>query len=160
MRTTVVLAAMVFALSLIGCTAPSATPEVPAAPEAPVAAEPAPTMSAPAVPAPAVPAPPTAHEPATSPTAEPAPGSLPLAGKAAGPDRACKVDADCAVKDVGNCCGYFPMCVNKDAKTDPAAVRAQCEKDGMASVCGFKEISGCQCVQGTCQDIADGAQVM
>jgi hypothetical protein len=96
--------------------------------------------------------------------AEPAPGSAPAASPIAGalqsPSRACKTDADCAVKDVGNCCGAFPMCVNKDAKTDPAAVQAQCAKDGMASVCGFKEVSGCQCVQGTCQDIADGAQVM
>lgn len=151
MRTTVVLAAMVFALSLIGCTAPSATPESPAAPEAPVVAEPAPAQ----------PAPPAMPEPAAPPTvAEPAPGSVPALGKTEGPSRTCKTDADCTVKDVGNCCGYFPMCVNKDAKTDPAAVRAQCEKDGMASICGFKEISGCQCVQGTCQDIASGEQVM
>jgi hypothetical protein len=144
MRTTVVLAAMVFALSLIGCTAPSASPEAPAAP---VAAEPAPAQ-----PAPNPPAPPA--------VAEPAPGSVPALGKTEGPARTCKTDADCTVKDVGNCCGYFPMCVNKDAKTDPAAVRAQCEKDGMASICGFKEISGCQCVQGTCQDQGSGETVM
>lgn len=155
MRTTVVLAAMVFALSLIGCTAPSATPEAPAAPEAPVTAEPAPAQ----------PAQPATPEPATPPVvAEPAPGSLPAASPIAGsplnPGRACKTDADCAVKNVGNCCGAFPMCVNKDAKTDPAAVQAQCAKDGMASVCGFKEISGCQCVQGQCQDQGSGEQVM
>jgi hypothetical protein len=144
MRTTVVLAAMVLALSLIGCTAPSASPEAPAAP---VAAEPAPAQ-----PAPNPPAPPA--------VAEPAPGSVPALGKTEGPARTCKTDADCTVKDVGNCCGYFPMCVNKDAKTDPAAVRAQCEKDGMASICGFKEISGCQCVQGTCQDQGSGETVM
>jgi hypothetical protein len=152
MRTTVVLAATLFALSLIGCTAPSASPEAPAAP---VAAEPAPAQ-----PAPTPPAPPATPEPATPPVAEPAPGSVPALSKTEGPARTCKTDADCTVKDVGNCCGYFPMCVNKDAKTDPAAVRAQCEKDGMASICGFKEISGCQCVQGTCQDIASGEQVM
>ncbi len=156
MRTTVVLATLVFALSLIGCTAPSATPESPAAPEAPVAAQPE---------QPTQPDQPATPEPATPPVvAEPAPGSAPAASPIAGalqsPSRACKTDADCAVKDVGNCCGAFPMCVNKDAKTDPAAVQAQCAKDGMASVCGFKEVSGCQCVQGTCQDIADGAQVM
>lgn len=150
MRTTIVLAATLFALSLIGCTAPSATPESPATPEAPVVAEPAPAQ----------PAPPATPEPATPPVADPAPGTGPALGKAEAPARTCKTDADCTVKDVGNCCGYFPMCVNKDAKTDPAAVRAQCEKDGMASICGFKEISGCQCVQGTCQDIASGEQVM
>lgn len=156
MRTTVVLAATLFALSLIGCTAPSATPEAPAAPEAPVAAQPE---------QPAQPAQPATPEPATPPVvAEPAPGSTPAASPIAGaplnPSRACKTDADCAVKNVGNCCGAFPACVNKDAKTDPQAVQAQCAKDGMASICGFKEISGCQCVQGTCQDIGSGEQVM
>ncbi|HEY1136176.1 MAG TPA: hypothetical protein VGE64_01670 [Xanthomonadaceae bacterium] len=156
MRTTVVLAATLFALSLIGCTAPSATPEAPAAPEAPVAAQPE---------QPAQPAQPATPEPATTPVvAEPAPGSTPAASPITGaplnPSRACKTDADCAVKNVGNCCGAFPACVNKDAKTDPQAVQAQCAKDGMASICGFKEISGCQCVQGTCQDIGSGEQVM
>lgn len=157
MRTTIVLAAALFALSLIGCTSPSGTapdaPAAPAVPEAPVVTEPA---SPPSPPAPESPPPPGLAEPASD--AGPLAGNTP--GSAAGPSRACKTDADCTVKDVGNCCGYFPMCVNKDAKTDPAAVRAQCEKDGMASICGFKEISGCTCVQGTCQDIASGEQVM
>ena len=76
------------------------------------------------------------------------------------PDRACRTDADCAVKDVGNCCGRFPLCVNKDAKVDPAAVRAQCAKDGMASICGFQPVSGCTCTQGRCENVAGGAQVM
>lgn len=65
-------------------------------------------------------------------------------------NRSCKTDADCTVKDLGNCCGYYPACVNVDAKTDPKAVQAQCAKTGMASVCGFPEISGCQCVKGQC----------
>lgn len=159
MRTTVVLAATLFALSLIGCTAPSASPEAPAAPEAPVVVEP------PAPAQPAQPPQPATPEPATPPAvAEPAPGNTPAASPIAGsplnPSRACKTDADCAVKNVGNCCGAFPACVNKDAKTDPAGVQAQCAKDGMASICGFKEISGCQCVQGTCQDQGSGETVM
>ena len=65
-------------------------------------------------------------------------------------DRSCKTDADCTVKDVGNCCGYYPACVNVDAKTDPQAVQARCAKSGMASVCGFPQISGCKCVKGQC----------
>jgi hypothetical protein len=154
MRTTVVLAATLLALSLIGCTVPSAAPEAPARPEAPVVAEPAP----PAAPVVAEPAPPATPEPPV--VAEPAPGANPIAGNASNPSRACRTDADCAVKNIGNCCGAFPACVNKDAKTDPQGVQAQCAKDGMASVCGFKEISGCTCVQGTCQDIASGEQVM
>lgn len=105
----------------------------------------------------------TAAAPATEPAASlpgapmPSPG-LPLTAKqAANPDRSCQTDSDCAVKDVGNCCGYYPMCVNKDARTDPAAVRAQCDKDGMASICGFQEISSCQCVDNQCQSLGNGA---
>jgi len=64
--------------------------------------------------------------------------------------RSCRTDSDCVVKDVGNCCGAMPACVNKDSPTDPAGVRAQCEKDGMASVCGFTEIAGCRCANGQC----------
>jgi hypothetical protein len=65
-------------------------------------------------------------------------------------DRSCHTDADCAVKNVGNCCGAMPACVNKTSPTDPAGVQAQCAKDGMASVCGFAEIEGCRCVDGQC----------
>jgi hypothetical protein len=73
-------------------------------------------------------------------------------------DRSCRTAADCAVKNVGNCCGYMPACVNTNAKPDPDAVQAQCAKQGMASVCGFQEIRSCQCVQGKCE--ADNAAGM
>ena len=66
-------------------------------------------------------------------------------------DRSCRTDADCTVKDVGNCCGHFPACVNVKSPTDPKGVQTQCAKNGMASVCGFEEIRGCQCVKGQCQ---------
>ena len=65
-------------------------------------------------------------------------------------DRGCRIDANCAVKNVGNCCGAMPACVNTNSPTDPAGVQAQCAKDGMASVCGFAEIEGCRCAEGTC----------
>jgi hypothetical protein len=68
-------------------------------------------------------------------------------------DRSCRVDSDCVVKDVGNCCGYYPACVNKASRTDPAAVQAQCAKDGKASICGFPVIDGCRCVGGQCSDV-------
>ena len=74
----------------------------------------------------------------------------PIGGDSAAVDRSCKTDADCTVKDVGNCCGYYPACVNVTAKPDPRAVQAQCAKSGMASVCGFREISSCTCVKGQC----------
>ena len=80
-------------------------------------------------------------------------------GGVAAPSRACRVDADCAVKDVGSCCGAFPACVARDAVTNPAAVQAQCAREGMASVCGFREVAGCACVAGTCQDAGSGAQL-
>ena len=62
----------------------------------------------------------------------------------------CKTSADCAVKNVGNCCGAMPACVNQDSPTDPAAVQAQCQAKGMMGVCGFREISACQCDNGQC----------
>ena len=66
-------------------------------------------------------------------------------------DYSCKVDTDCAVKNVGNCCGEMPACVNKDSPTDPAAVQSQCAKEGRMDVCGFREISSCSCNAGRCE---------
>jgi hypothetical protein len=65
-------------------------------------------------------------------------------------DRSCRTDSDCAVKNVGNCCGYYPACVNKDSPTDPEGVQAQCAKDGVAGVCGFPDIQGCRCANHQC----------
>jgi len=80
--------------------------------------------------------------------ATPAPSAEPGA-----PDASCRVASDCAVRNVGNCCGYFPACVNKDATVDPDAVRAQCERNGMASVCGWQDIQSCDCVQNQCRAV-------
>ncbi|MGQ4660090.1 hypothetical protein [Lysobacter sp. F6437] len=66
-------------------------------------------------------------------------------------NRSCSTDAECTVKDVGNCCGHYPACVNVDSPTDPEGVKAQCAKSGMASVCGFPAITSCQCVAGECK---------
>lgn len=146
MRLSLPLATLLVALSLTACSAPAPAPESPQAgtttPAPPVAATPAPTPPK-AAPAPVAPTP-----------VEHAGGANPMA-----PDRSCRTDADCAVKDVGNCCGRFPLCVNKGAKVDPGAVRAQCAKDGMASTCGFQEVGGCQCVQGRCENLPSGAPV-
>ena len=129
------LAALVVA-SVAGCTARTASPDVPNVPAA---------------------------GPAAAPSVAPEAGRLPdlaaLAGADAarsppGPDRRCESDSDCAVKDVGSCCGYFPMCVNKDASTDPAGVRARCEREGLSSVCGFPQVRGCRCVEGLCESSA------
>lgn len=145
MRLPLPLAALLVALSLTACSAPAPSPETP--------------QSAATTPAPPAPQPPKAAPAPAAPTTtapvEHADSANPMA-----PDRSCRTDADCAVKDVGNCCGRFPLCVNKDAKVDPAAVRAQCAKDGMASACGFQEVGGCQCVQGRCENLPNGAPVV
>ncbi len=138
--------AVLAVLLLAGCTAPTSSQDAPKAPATEQVA-----MPAPAAPAPV--ATPVAEASDTMETA-PAPKTADALG------RSCNTNSDCAVKDVGNCCGAYPMCVNKGTKTDPAAVRAQCEKSGMASICGFQEVSGCQCVKGQCENIASGAAVM
>ena len=94
----------------------------------------------------------------TSGCSVPAATSPPVAGTAPTPpaatpvvvDQSCRTDADCTVKNVGNCCGYYPACVNVASRTDPAGVQASCQAKGMMSVCGFAEISGCSCVKGQC----------
>ena len=66
-------------------------------------------------------------------------------------DYSCKADTDCTVKNVGNCCGEMPACVNKDSPADPAAVQSQCAKDGRMGACGFRAISSCSCSAGRCR---------
>jgi hypothetical protein len=123
MRRIVLILALTL-LALAGCAAPSAAP--PAVGDGDQAAEsappPAPPMSSPTPPRQVVEV-----------------------------DYSCRSNADCAVKDVGNCCGSMPACVNRDSPTNPQAVQAQCSARGMMGVCGFQEISACQCVSGRCE---------
>lgn len=65
-------------------------------------------------------------------------------------DASCRVNADCVVKNVGNCCGEYPACVNAGSPTDPAAVQAACKASGRMAACGFRQIASCTCDQGTC----------
>lgn len=80
------------------------------------------------------------------------------AGRDGGVDESCASDADCAVKNVGNCCGYYPACVNRDSPTFPEQVRAACEREGRSSICGFEEISGCRCVDSVCRPEASAGR--
>lgn len=93
--------------------------------------------------------------PATSGATPPKPMSSPYPPREARPaatvDYGCRSHADCAVKDVGNCCGAMPACVNKDSPTDPQGVQAQCAASGRMGVCGFADVSACQCVGGRCE---------
>ncbi len=71
-------------------------------------------------------------------------------------DDSCTVAADCQVKDVGNCCGRMPACVNRAVQPDHAGLQAECAKEGRAGICGFQELSGCQCVEERCVGIPAG----
>lgn len=72
-------------------------------------------------------------------------------------DYRCAKDSDCAVKDVGNCCGYYPACVNAASPTFPERVREECARDGVSGICGFPVISGCRCVAGRCESDGGGS---
>jgi hypothetical protein len=74
-----------------------------------------------------------------------------LADYESGLDRSCSVDADCAVMNVGNCCGYYPGCLNKAATPDPERVSRLCAENDMAGICGFPSIENCSCIGGQCQ---------
>jgi hypothetical protein len=74
--------------------------------------------------------------------------------------RTCNSDADCAIKDVGSCCGYQPQCLNKDAPTFPEHVKAQCAREGRVSTCGMLAISGCQCRSGKCENVLQSDESM
>jgi hypothetical protein len=103
----------------------------------------------------------TAQVPGTGPNPPTATSPAPIASSSAPaaasdpfhPDRTCKVDADCQVKDVGNCCGAYPECVNKDAAVDPKSVKAQCAREHRMGMCHVMAVGGCSCVQGQCSDI-------
>jgi len=64
-------------------------------------------------------------------------------------DYSCSTAADCAVKNVGNCCGSYMACVNMGFVPDLAAVKDACQ--GMASICGWADISYCICQAGRCE---------
>ena len=112
------LLSLAFVCTLASCAAPSEQPKTAAQanePPAPVTQEP------------------VAQEPA----AAPAP---------AGPvDYSCKVASDCAIKNVGSCCGYYPRCVN--VKSEPTPVKCS---EGVMGVCGFPAITHCACEANQC----------
>jgi hypothetical protein len=78
----------------------------------------------------------------------------PDAGASPDPRFSCAKDSDCAVKNVGNCCGYYPRCTNKAAEITPV----QCPP-GVGGVCGFPEITSCECRANTCVSLQDGREI-
>ncbi len=67
----------------------------------------------------------------------------------------CNSDSDCKIKDVHNCCGYYPKCVNKDYVPDIAAVEKECREKGIVSICGFAQIKSCICMEHECSAMKD-----
>lgn len=67
-------------------------------------------------------------------------------------DYSCHVDADCAVKNVGSCCGAYPACVNSASPTFPEKVKEQCGKRNQMSTCNIPVVDACACVEGRCSD--------
>lgn len=84
--------------------------------------------------------------------------TTPTAGATPEVDIRCDSDADCQVKDIGSCCGYYPRCVNKDSPTFADQVKAQCAKEGRSGVCGFPSVRGCSCVAHQCVNEVGPAQ--
>jgi hypothetical protein len=153
-----VLAALIATTALTGC---ARSPSI-AAPDATTAAAPATAVetSNEATPSPreAPPAPvtptgiPGRTKPAPPMSKPLPPQEVPATANAPKLDASCRSDADCAVKNVGSCCGAKPACVNKNAKVDPAAVQADCAARGLSSVCGFEDVQSCTCDAGTCRN--------
>ncbi len=91
-----------------------------------------------------------------APTEPDSPAAKPPVASAVAPSLACQTASDCIVKNVGNCCGYYPACVHKDQSVDPEAVQTRCTAEGKSSICGFPEISACACVESRCVSSGTG----
>jgi hypothetical protein len=68
-------------------------------------------------------------------------------------DYTCSVDRDCTIKNIGNCCGGYPACVNMQATVNPKQVKQICMATGTSSICGFNLIEGCKCKNGRCEGV-------
>lgn len=156
------LGALLVCGALVACAAPQ-SPSHSAQPAA-TAPAPAPAPASATVPVNSTTTPPKA--PPSTPAQPPATRSEDPAPRVEAPpatpikiDATCRTNADCTVKNVGNCCGYYPACVNVNSPTDPKGVQAECARTGQMSVCGFREISACQCVDAQCEPAAGGLDV-
>lgn len=69
-------------------------------------------------------------------------------------DTSCNSIEDCVIKDVRNCCGYYPKCVNKNFEpASPEFVAKRCELEGLFSSCGFPAFEGCECRDHNCVSV-------
>jgi hypothetical protein len=67
----------------------------------------------------------------------------------------CDAPSDCEIKDIHNCCGYYPRCVNKDYIPDIEAVKKKCIENDIVSICGYPEISECRCIENSCKSMQE-----
>lgn len=65
-------------------------------------------------------------------------------------DYSCTQNLDCEIKDVSNCCGYYPECVNKNAIVNSTFVMEECQKEALGGACGFPSINTCKCENNLC----------
>jgi hypothetical protein len=65
----------------------------------------------------------------------------------------CSASTDCVVRNVGNCCGYYPRCVNANATITPPDCSG-----GQGSVCGFPVIDSCECRANRCISLQGGVE--
>jgi hypothetical protein len=68
---------------------------------------------------------------------------------------ACQTANDCAILNVGSCCGYFPRCASSNA-----IFSAPDCSDGVVGACGFPAIDSCACELGQCVSLQAGVRVM
>ena len=69
----------------------------------------------------------------------------------------CNVDSDCVIVDKHNCCGYYPVCANKNSKPNPDFVNFQCKLFGGLGVCGYPSVDGCECIENKCSGTLSGS---
>ena len=70
----------------------------------------------------------------------------------------CTIASDCAIKDVGNCCGSYPACVSVDSPVDAAAVARECADKGLSGICGYPVVEACVCNAGRCEAAPSNGQ--
>ena len=62
----------------------------------------------------------------------------------------CSTSSDCIEKNVGNCCGAYMECVNKDFEQDKEALSNWCQQNEIFGICGWTVIDFCVCEDGRC----------
>ena len=63
----------------------------------------------------------------------------------------CQVNSDCVIRDVRNCCGYYPKCINRNSDTKPELVQELCRLTDTMAICGFPTINSCVCNNNVCE---------